>query len=98
MTGWPGRNTHLAAQDAPALVATDDPRRSPPFVSRWLQPLFLRRDSSHELPIIVQTADGEIVARFGRLGDAAKFLSPETGPTLPQAFVDLCRALGRSGR
>ena len=47
---------------------------------------FLRFDPTHELPHVVETEAGRIVARFEKAGDLAIFVSADH-QTLPAAYV-----------
>lgn len=80
--GWLGANTpvsnrvvyhpHVAADAADRRIAT----------LSTMEQLFVRFDQTHELPFIVETESGRIVARFARDGDLAGFISKDgTIPT-----------------
>jgi hypothetical protein len=47
---------------------------------------FLRYDATHELPIVVETEAGKIIARFACEGDCALFVSADRY-TLPADFI-----------
>jgi hypothetical protein len=51
--------------------------------------LFLRFDRTHELPHIVETAKGHVVARFEKDADLAWFIGrgKDERPTLPAEYV-----------
>lgn len=70
------------------VVAADaTPRRLP--LHATMAQTFLRFDPTHELPHIVETANGHIVARFEKDADLAWFISrgKTDRPTLPQDYV-----------
>lgn len=48
--------------------------------------LVLRHDPTHELPIVVETERGNVVARFALPGDAAIFCAKDR-KTLPEPFM-----------
>ena len=48
--------------------------------------LFLRFDGTHELPLIVETEKGAVIARFLRAGDLSIFVSADRR-SLPKAFL-----------
>ncbi len=67
------------------VVAGDaEPRRLAQPVT--MAQLFLRFDRTHELPIVIETENGTVVARFALPGDAAIFVSRDR-QTLPADFV-----------
>ena len=51
--------------------------------------MFLRFDPTHELPHVVELADGHTIARFEKDADLAWFISrgKTERPTLPEAYV-----------
>lgn len=50
--------------------------------------LFLRHDATHELPHVVETETGQVVARFALAGDVAIFVNPgDRRDTLPTDYV-----------
>ena len=51
-----------------------------------MEALFLRVDSTHELPIVVETESGRVIARFARDGDCASFVSRDRN-TLPAPII-----------
>lgn len=51
--------------------------------------LMLRYDPTHELPHVVETPQGKVIARFELLGDLAYFVCPVQGRhTLPARYVE----------
>lgn len=71
----------------PSVAAEATPRRLP--LHATMAQTFLRFDPTHELPHIVETANGHIVARFEKDADLAWFISrgKTERPTLPEAYV-----------
>lgn len=69
------------------VAADDSPRRL--ALHATMTQLFLRFDPTHELPHIVETAKGHVVARFEKDADLAWFISrgKTERPTLPEAYV-----------
>lgn len=70
------------------LVAADHPDRRL-AAPATMAPLMLRLDPAHELPIVVETDRGFLVARFRLPGDAAIFASVDR-KTLP---IEIIKAL-----
>lgn len=81
---WPGANTPVANKEIRRVVAADAPDRRIGMLSTMGQQ-FLRFDPTHELPLIVETEEGRIIARFARDGDLAGFISKDG--TLPAEFA-----------
>lgn len=81
---WPGANTPVANRDIRRVVAADAPDRHVARLSTMGQ-LYLRHDPTHELPFIVETESGYVVARFARDGDLAGFIGKDG--TLPADFA-----------
>ena len=94
--GAPSRARETAAATTPArelrrVVAADaQPRRLAAPVT--MAQMFLRFDATHELPHVVETETGHIVARFEKAGDVALFIGGEADrKTLPADYVrQLC--------
>ncbi len=79
---WPGANTPVANKVIyhPHVAADAADRRIAALST--MEKLFVRLDVTHELPFVVETESGRIVARFARDGDLAGFISKDgTIPT-----------------
>ena len=75
----------LPVRELRRVVAADaQPRRlgAPATMGQ----LFLRFDATHELPHVVETEAGRIVARFEKAGDLAIFVSADH-QTLPADYA-----------
>lgn len=72
------------------VIAADAEPRSRARVYTKAQ-RFLRFDPTHELPIVIETEAGRIIARFACDGDAALFVA-EDRHTLPTDFVRAAHA------
>ncbi len=86
-----GNTHHAQARELRRVVAADaQPRRLAAPVT--MAQLFLRLDATHELPHVVETETGRIVARFEKAGDVALFIGGEADrKTLPAEYVmQLC--------
>jgi hypothetical protein len=78
------------------LVAADHPDRRL-AAPATMAALMLRVDPTHELPIVVETEHGLLVARFRLAGDAAIFASVDR-KTLPAPIVTALAAQERGQR
>ena len=67
------------------VVAADHPDRRLAQPATMVQ-MFLRFDPTHELPLLVESAEGKPIARFALAGDLAIFVSADR-KTLPADFV-----------
>ncbi|WP_425065585.1 hypothetical protein [Reyranella sp.] len=70
------------------VVAADAPERRLPLHATMV-PVFLRFDPTHDLPHIVETEKGHIIARFEKDADLAWFIRRKNDDrtTLPEAYV-----------
>ena len=75
------------------LTAVDHPDRSSSFPTIPVPPVYLRVDTTHELPLIAFDAGGKEVARFRHLADLAHYLNRDLGlpATLPFPIVIAAR-------
>lgn len=71
--------------DLDRVIAADAPDRRLGQPASLVE-FYLRFDRTHELPHIVESLDGRIVARFALPGDLAIFVSKDR-QTLPAAYV-----------
>jgi hypothetical protein len=71
----------------PSIEADAEPRRLP--LHATMVPVFLRFDPTHDLPHIVETEKGHIIARFEKDADLAWFIRRKNDDrtTLPEAYV-----------
>ncbi len=74
-----------AAPELQRMIAADHPDR---LVAEpaTMAASFLRLEPGTPLPIVVETANGQVIARFAHAGDAAIFASRDRR-TLPAAIV-----------
>lgn len=66
----------------------DQPHLRRPAEPTTMVQFMLRINDTHELPLVVETPKGRIIARFARAGDLAIFVSKDR-KTLPARFVEL---------
>lgn len=71
----------------PSIEADAEPRRL--ALHATMTQLFLRFDPTHDLPHVLETVTGKIVARFEKDADLAWFIcrGKTERPTLPEAYV-----------